>query len=94
MTSTNSNDTPESKKNVDDSEKQSQNKNESVGGVKQHLTNVGNQVQDYLDKVDAKIDGFKFTLEKHGEGLTVDLSFRATLHPKNGKTVEKAEKVV
>jgi len=63
-------------------------------GVKQHLSNYSNQVQDYLDKVDAKIDGFKFTLEKHGEGLTIDLSFRATLHPKNPKPVEKTEKEV
>ncbi len=63
-------------------------------GLKQHLSNYSNQVQDYLDKVDAKIDGFKFTLEKHGEGLTVDLSFRATLHPKNAKTAEKTEKEV
>jgi hypothetical protein len=63
-------------------------------GVKQHISNYSNQVQDYLNKVDAKIDGFKFTLEKHGEELTIDLSFRATIHPKNPKPVEKTGKKV
>ena len=84
MSSTNAED-PKSEKNSSDTNSQ-----KSTNSVKQQLTNYGSQVQEYLEKVDAKIDGFKFSLEKHNEELTFDLSFRATFHPRNAKTAEKA----
>ena len=80
----------ELKKSPSDSLQDKANKSdESTIAVKHQLTDYGSQVQNYLNKVDAKIDGFKFSIEKHKEGLIVDFSFRATIHPKDAKTTEK-----
>ena len=87
ITTENSN---ESKKSAIDSLPDKANKSdESTASVKQQLTDYGSQVQNYLNKVDAKIDGFKFSIEKHKEGLIVDFSFRAMIRPKDVKATEK-----
>jgi hypothetical protein len=56
--------------------------NESMDNAKQQLISYGNQIQEYLGEIDAKIDTYKFSIEKHDEGLTVDIVFRATVQPK------------
>jgi len=56
--------------------------NESLDSVKKQLISYGDQIQEYLGKVDAKVDSWKFSIEKQSEGLVVDIAFRATVHPK------------
>jgi hypothetical protein len=56
--------------------------NDSLDGVKKQLVSYGDQIQEYLGEVDAKVDSWKFSIEKQNEGLTVDIAFRATVHPK------------
>ena len=56
--------------------------NDSLDTVKKQLVTYGDEIQEYLGKVDAKVDSWKFSLERRDEGLTVDIAFRATVHPK------------
>lgn len=74
------------RKNVDDNLQQSSDKlNESLESVKQQLLAYGSQIQEYLGKVDANIDGYKFSIEKQGDGLLIDIAFRAMVHPRTSK---------
>ncbi len=56
--------------------------NDSLETVRKQLVAYGDEIQEYLGKVDAKVDSWKFSFEKKDEGLTVDIAFRATVHPK------------
>jgi len=56
--------------------------NDSLDTVRKQLVTDGDEIQEYLGKVDAKVDSWKFSIEKQNEGLTVDIAFRATVHPK------------
>jgi len=84
----------ESDKNASDYRPNRTNKsNDPMTVVKQQLSDYGTQVREYLNGVDAEIDGYKLSIEKHKEGLTVDFSFRATIRPKGVKTPEKVAQV-
>jgi len=54
----------------------------SLDNVRQQILRYENEIKAYLDKVEASMDSYRFSVEKHGSGLTVELSFRATIHPK------------
>lgn len=41
------------------------------------------QIREYLDKLEATVDTYKFSVEKHGEGLTIDMALRATIQVKS-----------
>jgi len=56
--------------------------NDSLDTVRKQLVTYGDEIQEYLGKVDAKVDAWKFSIEKQNEGLIVDIAFRATIHPK------------
>jgi hypothetical protein len=73
----------ELKKNASDViQDQTQNANKSLDAVKQQLLDYANQIREYLNRVDAKVDGYKCSIEKQEDGLTIDIGFRATIHPK------------
>jgi hypothetical protein len=55
---------------------------DSMDTVKKQLVTYGDEIQEYLGRVDAKVDSWKFSLERQDDGLTVDIAFRATVHPK------------
>ena len=69
------------------------NVNESVrdnlDDVRKQLLAYENQIKEYLNKVDANVDSYKFSVEKHGEGITVDIAMRATIQPKGSKDSRK-----
>jgi hypothetical protein len=54
----------------------------SVDEVKHQLMSYEHQIREYLDKLEATVDTYKFSVEKHGEGLTIDMALRATIHVK------------
>jgi hypothetical protein len=54
----------------------------SVDEVKHQLISYEHQIKEYLDKLEATVDTYKFSVEKHGEGLTIDMALRATIHVK------------
>ena len=59
--------------------------NDSLEGVKEQLLSFGSQIQEYLGKVDANVDGYKFSIEKQGDGLLIDIAFRAKVYPRTSK---------
>jgi hypothetical protein len=67
-------------------ELQSSNKlNESMESAKEQLLTYGSQIQEYLGKLDANINGYKFSVEKQGDGLLIDIAFSAMVHPRTSK---------
>ena len=69
------------------------NVNESVrdnlDDVRKQLLAYENQIKEYLSKVNANMDSYKFSVEKHGEGIVVDIAMRATIQPKGSKDRKK-----
>jgi hypothetical protein len=55
----------------------------SVDGVKNQLLSYEQQIREYLDRLEATVDTYKFSVEKHGEGLTLDMALKATIHVKS-----------
>jgi hypothetical protein len=54
----------------------------SLEDARAKLSSLGTQIQEYLDKVDANIETYKFSVEKTEGGLAVDVSFKATVKGK------------
>jgi len=52
---------------------------QSVESVKNQLASYGNQIQQYLSSVDAKVENYKFVVEKTANGLSIDCQFKAIL---------------
>jgi hypothetical protein len=52
---------------------------QSMDSVKNQLMTYGNQIQEYLGKIDAKVENYKFSVEKTDSGLSIDCHFKATL---------------
>lgn len=40
------------------------------------------QIKEYLDNLEATVDTYKFSVEKHGDGLSIDMALRAAIHAK------------
>jgi len=55
------------------------NLNQSMDNVKNQLITYGNQIQEYLGKIDAKVENYKFSIEKTDGGLSIDCHFKATI---------------
>ncbi|HME19329.1 MAG TPA: hypothetical protein VKF15_06325 [Nitrososphaerales archaeon] len=52
----------------------------SVDNVKDQLMSFEHQIKQYLERLEATVDTYKFSVEKQGEGLTIDMALRATIH--------------
>jgi hypothetical protein len=57
----------------------------SIDNVRTQISSYERQIREYLDKLDATVDAYKFSVEKHGDGLTIDISLRATIQSKASK---------
>jgi hypothetical protein len=57
----------------------------SLDNVRNQISSYEHQIREYLDKLDATVDAYKFSVEKHGDGLTIDISLRATIQSKASK---------
>jgi hypothetical protein len=57
----------------------------SMDDVRNQISSYEHQIREYLDKLDATVEAYKFSVEKHGDGLTIDMSLRATIHSKESK---------
>ena len=55
----------------------------SLDNVRQQILRYENEIKTYLDKLEASVDSYRFSVEKHDSAITVDVSFRATIHPKS-----------
>jgi hypothetical protein len=50
--------------------------------IRGQIAKYGQQINEYLGKIDANIDTYKFSVEKSAGGMTVDVAFRATIKMK------------
>jgi len=55
--------------------------NPSMDAIVSHLNSYGNQLRDYLDNVDARVEGYRFAVEKNENGVSIDVSFKAFVGP-------------
>lgn len=54
---------------------------EALENVRRRMLALGNEIHEYLEHVRADVKNYKFTVEKHGEGLEVEVAFKAFVHP-------------
>jgi hypothetical protein len=50
-----------------------------IDQVRSQLLSYAGELQEYLGKVDANVENFKFGVEKTDSGLTIDGAFKATI---------------
>jgi len=62
-------------------ENKEENTNASMDAIVSHLNSYGNQLRDYLNHVDARVEGYRFAVEKKENGVTIDVSFKAFVGP-------------
>ena len=62
--------------------RQGQRLNTSMDNVQRQLMSYGSQIQDMLGNYQADIDDYKFSIEKKGDGLSIDVALKATIAPK------------
>jgi hypothetical protein len=70
-------------KNVNESVRQ------NLDNMRQQLLAYENQIKEYLDKVNANIDSYKFSVEKDGDGIMIDVAMRASIQPKGSTDSKK-----
>jgi hypothetical protein len=62
-----------------DKSKSTVNLGQSLDNVRNQLMIYGNQIREYLGKMDAQVEGYKFSVEKTDGGLLIDCQFKATI---------------
>ncbi len=61
----------------------------SMESVRETLTKYGKEIQEYLNRVEANVENYKFTVEKHGDGVEVEVDFKALIHPRTRAGISK-----
>jgi hypothetical protein len=80
--------TQDIKNKVSDTMTASQQKvSQSLDTVQNQLAVYGNQIREYLNGMQADIEGYRFAVEKVDNGLTVDVLFKATIKGNQNTTM-------
>lgn len=69
----------------DKGEKGGKNLGENLDDVKRRLLVYENQIKDYLDNIEAHVEGYKFSVEKQGDALVVDIALKAKIQLESSK---------
>jgi hypothetical protein len=51
--------------------------------VRHQVLTFGTQIHEYVNKVEANVEDYKFNVQKKGDGLEVEVEFKALIHPKS-----------
>lgn len=54
----------------------------NLEGVRKQMLQFGHQMEDYLNRVEANVEGYKFAVEKRGDGVELEVEFKAIIRPK------------
>ncbi len=54
----------------------------SLDAVRERILSYEHEIKQYLDHLNANLEYYRFSVEKHGDGLTVEVSVKATVRPK------------
>jgi predicted RNase H-like nuclease (RuvC/YqgF family) len=60
--------------------------------VRKQVMTYGKEIHDYFDHMNhlqAEVENYKFSVEKHGEGIEVEVQLKAYVHPKKPNDVSK-----
>jgi hypothetical protein len=55
----------------------------SLENVRHQLMSYERQLKELLDKLEATVETYKFSVEKQGEGLILDMALKASVHVKS-----------
>jgi hypothetical protein len=69
----------------DKGEKDGKNLGENLDDVKRQLLVYENQIKDYLDNIEAHVEGYKFSIEKQGDALVIDIALKAKIQLDSSK---------
>jgi hypothetical protein len=58
---------------------------ENLEGVKRQLLAYENQIKDYLDNIEAHVEGYKFSIERQGDALVIDIALKAKIQLESSK---------
>ena len=61
----------------------------SLENVRRQMVQFGQEIEQYLGRVEANVEGYKFTVEKRGDGLEVEVEFKALFHPRTRANIPK-----
>jgi hypothetical protein len=62
----------------------------ALESVRKQMLTFGNQMHEYFEHIQANVENYKFAVEKHGDGIEIEVSFKAFVHPK----INEAAKVI
>lgn len=62
----------------------------SLDNVRERILAYEHEIKSYLEQLDANVEYYKFSVEKHGDGVTVEVSVKATVRPKAKATAVPA----
>ena len=61
----------------------------NLDNVRRQMVQFGHEIEQYLGRVEANVEGYKFTVEKRGDGLEVEVNFKALIHPRTRANIPK-----
>lgn len=62
----------------------------NLDNVRERILAYEREIKNYLDHLDANVEYYKFSVEKHGDGVTVEVSVKATIRPKPKELTTRA----
>ncbi len=62
----------------------------SIDSVRERILAFEHEIKQYLDHLNANVEYYKFSVEKQGEGLTVEASVKATVRQRPSEPTTKA----
>ena len=54
----------------------------SLENVRERILAYESEIKQYLEHLNANVEYYKFSVEKHGDGVTVEVSVKATIREK------------
>ncbi len=56
----------------------------SIDTIKEQISNYGNEIQKYLESVDASIEDYKFSVAKSSKGgFVIEVALKVSINPKD-----------
>lgn len=57
--------------------------------LRNRMTNYSTEIRQLLATHEAAVETYRFSVEKEGDGFTVDVAVKASIHPKNRAGISK-----
>ena len=54
----------------------------ALENVRERILAYEHELKEYLEHIQANVEYYKFSVEKHGDGVTFEVSIKATVRPK------------